>query len=77
MSFIWDVMKQWMLDNSINSDKIDPSSPGGVILKQPIKNKIDFSLRPDANPLSRELGLTRYQENPKPYWGPGVKHKIM
>lgn len=71
VSFIWDIMKEWAKENS--SKKLKPGTPGDNIFKQPIQNKVDFSLRPDANPLSRELKLTRYQVNPMPFWGPGTK----
>lgn len=77
MGFIWDVMREWVKQNPVKPKNILPSSPADNILKQPIQNKIDFSLRPDANPLSREMKLTRFQENPMPYWGPGTRSKTM
>ena len=34
-----------------------------------------FTIRADANPKSRQLGLLRYQANPEPDWGPKPKAK--
>ncbi|KAK6642921.1 hypothetical protein RUM43_004423 [Polyplax serrata] len=76
MTFIWDIMREWAKENTTTKK---PEVPGVVnyLLSQPVKNQIDFSLRPDANPLSREMRLTRYQENPLPFWGPGTRSTMM
>lgn len=75
MTFILDLLRQWVKENPINSKKMIPGTPCHRILSAPIENEIDFSLRPDANPLSREMGLLRFPENPAPFWGPGTRSK--
>lgn len=73
LNFLLDILRQWVKENPVNSEKLIPGSPSHRILNTPIENEIDFSLRRDANPLSREMGLLRYPENPAPFWGPGTR----
>jgi hypothetical protein len=37
---------------------------------------IDFKVRRDANPVSREQRILRYQMNPTRNWGPGVRDSV-
>lgn len=42
-----------------------------------MSNSMDacFTVRDDANPQSRKLHLTRFQENPQAFWGPKARAK--
>ncbi|KAL0279521.1 UNVERIFIED_CONTAM: hypothetical protein PYX00_001059 [Menopon gallinae] len=75
MSFIWDIFREWVKQNPTRQRANPQNSPAYNILSKPIENKIDFSHRDDANPVSRRMKLLRFQMNPAPFWGPGSKSK--
>ena len=41
----------------------------------PFSIKACFDVRPDANPKSRQLKLSRFPENPEVNWGPKARAK--
>uniref|UniRef100_A0A8C7Q706 tRNA (guanine(26)-N(2))-dimethyltransferase n=1 Tax=Oncorhynchus mykiss TaxID=8022 RepID=A0A8C7Q706_ONCMY len=66
---LWDVMRCWVRHNA-------PWEPFqyGMKLKVPIRVlQACFDVREDANPQSRRRHLTRFQENPEPFWGPKAR----
>lgn len=73
-SFMWDVMRAWILLNPIREESIKPGSPGSVILeRREPKTPIDFTYNPKCKSASKSQGLVRYQMNPAENWGPKAK----
>ncbi|CAH2087247.1 unnamed protein product [Euphydryas editha] len=73
---VWDVVRAWHALRPARPDKIQSDPVVAYILNQPISHTIDLSLRPDANPLSRQNGRLRFQFNPAPNWGPGCRASL-
>ncbi|CAG0896765.1 unnamed protein product [Darwinula stevensoni] len=69
-TFLWDVMRTWEKKYPCKRENLDTRSPAMVILSKEPEAKVDFTVRKDANPASREQGLLRFQKNPLPNWGP-------
>uniref|UniRef100_A0A8C7JH56 tRNA (guanine(26)-N(2))-dimethyltransferase n=1 Tax=Oncorhynchus kisutch TaxID=8019 RepID=A0A8C7JH56_ONCKI len=68
---LWDVMRCWVRHNA-------PWEPFqyGMKLKVQVPIRVlqaCFDVREDANPQSRRRHLTRFQENPEPFWGPKAR----
>ncbi|XP_067120924.1 tRNA (guanine(26)-N(2))-dimethyltransferase-like isoform X1 [Centruroides vittatus] len=70
---IWDIVRSWAKLNPVKRDIT--GTPGEAILKKNINTPINFDPHPEAEPLSRSLKLVRFQQNPKPHWGPKTKIK--
>uniref|UniRef100_A0A8C7JWG7 tRNA (guanine(26)-N(2))-dimethyltransferase n=1 Tax=Oncorhynchus kisutch TaxID=8019 RepID=A0A8C7JWG7_ONCKI len=75
---LWDVMRCW--------EKVCPVSPLLALSPSPSLSlsppslalplsslQACFDVREDANPQSRRRHLTRFQENPEPFWGPKAR----
>lgn len=76
-SFMWDVMRAWILEKPIREESIKEQSPGANILKRrEPKTPIDFTFNPKAKSASKAAGLVRYQQNPTANWGPKSKAAI-
>ncbi|KAK6179775.1 hypothetical protein SNE40_012059 [Patella caerulea] len=73
--FIWDVMRTWVKDHPVKSNRLTPGSVAKIILDKPTTHDVSFTLHPDANPESRDQGLIRWQPNPEPEWGPKPRPK--
>ncbi|XP_063713673.1 tRNA (guanine(26)-N(2))-dimethyltransferase-like [Symsagittifera roscoffensis] len=69
-SFLWDIVRQFERDHPVNREKLSPFSK--ALLEQTITHKIDFTLHPAANPVSRTSKVTRFPINP-PNWGPKAR----
>ncbi|XP_044309625.1 tRNA (guanine(26)-N(2))-dimethyltransferase isoform X1 [Varanus komodoensis] len=74
-SVLWDVMRCWEKLNPVKRERLSESSPAAYILSVEPKQQISFTVRADANPSSRKLGLKRFQLNPEPFWGPKARAK--
>ncbi|XP_032514323.2 tRNA (guanine(26)-N(2))-dimethyltransferase isoform X2 [Danaus plexippus] len=70
---IWDVVRTWAKTHPPKAAKLEADPVARFILQQDIRNHIDLSERPDANPISRRDGQLRFQLNPSPHWGPGSR----
>ncbi|XP_067006234.1 tRNA (guanine(26)-N(2))-dimethyltransferase isoform X2 [Anabrus simplex] len=70
---VWDIMRVWELEHPVKRDRL--SDAGRTILSKEPVTKVSFNIHPEANPESRQRGLVRFQENPKPFWGPGTRAK--
>ena len=72
---LWDIFKAWALKNRSQKKnyKERQNDSGLKILSQPITTLISFEVQKDAQPLSRELKLLRFQINPTRFWGPKSK----
>lgn len=62
-------------DHPAKREKLDPNSPALAILSAPFETNISFNIHPSANPTSRQKHLSRFQKNPKSFWGPGTRSK--
>ncbi|XP_015604849.1 probable tRNA (guanine(26)-N(2))-dimethyltransferase isoform X2 [Cephus cinctus] len=74
---IWDIVRTWEKDHPAKREKLDENSPALAILTQECTKEISFDIHPLANPLSRQKHLTRFQENPTSFWGPGTRSTTM
>lgn len=72
-SFVWDVVRTWQQSHPVKAERL--TNVGRAILSIPPSGTVSFDIHPSANPNSRQMGLVRYQENPRPYWGPGSRAK--
>ena len=72
-SVVWDIMRHWVKEHPVRQDRLQ--GVAAAILSQEPTIIANMELRPDANPESREKGLTRFQENPQRYWGPGMRSR--
>lgn len=70
-SVVWDVMRHWVKIHPVRQDRLVDVA-AAILSKEPA-NDINMHLRRDANPESRERGLSRFQENPQRFWGPGMR----
>jgi tRNA (guanine26-N2/guanine27-N2)-dimethyltransferase len=64
-------MRHWVKSHPVRQDRL--TGVAASLLSRELTNEINMDLRPDANPKSREKGLSRFQENPQRYWGPGMR----
>jgi tRNA (guanine26-N2/guanine27-N2)-dimethyltransferase len=70
-TFVWDMFRKWVEAHPINLNKHnDENNPGRKILSKKASADINFELHADAEPLSKEKNLVRFQLNPEANWGP-------
>lgn len=71
---IWDIMREWCKANPPkNIDKVSFNDAGKIILSKEPKHIISFLFNSQAEPMSKEMQLLRYQVNPAEDWGPKPK----
>ena len=63
-------MRTWVQHHPVSESRLAKSTVAKAILSREPILKISFEPHPDANPLSRQKGLLRWQINPEPGWGP-------
>lgn len=74
---IWDIVRAWEKLHPAKRERFEANSPALAILNAESTSEISFERHPLANPASRQKGLSRFQENPTAYWGPGTKSTTM
>lgn len=67
--FIWDVMRHIRKLSHIDN-KLNENSPGSRIMSREPTHIVSLEAHENAEPISREKQLLRYQVNPEPNWGP-------
>jgi len=70
---LWDVIRTWTYECNPSLDAT-LREPARLLISKPRENwtpNIKFNVRLDANPMSREAGILRYQQNLS--FGPGVR----
>lgn len=72
---VWDVMRSWASQSSVDPLKFKENSVARQILTKQSKITADFTVIDGANPLSRQTGVVRFQENPTSHWGPKARAK--
>lgn len=73
-SFMWDMMRAWILKHPIREASIKENSPGANILRRREPNSaVDFTFHPKSKSASKAAGLVRYQLNPTENWGPKAR----
>jgi tRNA (guanine26-N2/guanine27-N2)-dimethyltransferase len=78
MSVLWDILRLWAKLHPVKPAKMTPDRALTRILAKPSELTVDFDLlHPDANPSSRKNSLSRFQQNPAAYWGPGTRSTLM
>uniref|UniRef100_A0A0A9ZAV4 tRNA (guanine(26)-N(2))-dimethyltransferase n=1 Tax=Lygus hesperus TaxID=30085 RepID=A0A0A9ZAV4_LYGHE len=71
---IWDIVRTWVKNgHPVSEKRIKESDVTKRILEAPVRNDIRFDFNADAG-MDTE-GLVRFQVNPAPYWGPGLRAK--
>ncbi|XP_022239516.1 tRNA (guanine(26)-N(2))-dimethyltransferase-like isoform X5 [Limulus polyphemus] len=73
-SILWDIIREWTKQHPVKR-KLEEGSPAKVILSKEPSIKVSFKVRHDANPISRQQSLLRFQVNPEPHWGPKARAK--
>ncbi|XP_063305667.1 tRNA (guanine(26)-N(2))-dimethyltransferase [Pelobates fuscus] len=74
-ALIWDIMRCWEKQNPAKREKLSATCPAFHILSKEPSIEACFTVREDANPKSRKMGLKRFQENPEANWGPKARAK--
>ncbi|RWS28068.1 tRNA (guanine(26)-N(2))-dimethyltransferase-like protein [Leptotrombidium deliense] len=69
---IWDIMRHWIRQNSVDLTSFPEKDAGKIISMKNPTTSISFTLHEFAKPLSKELELSRFQPNPIANWGPGA-----
>lgn len=65
-------MRTWVKNHP--SKKNHERSPGFDILKIAPKTEVSFEFHFEANPVSKQLKMVRFPENPEPEWGPKARY---
>jgi tRNA (guanine26-N2/guanine27-N2)-dimethyltransferase len=74
--FFWATMKAWIIETkALDLNKIPKDSIAHRILTREYSQPVDLTRHEAANPPSRKAGLTRFPENPVPFWGPKARAK--
>lgn len=69
---LWDILRAWR--RQTNPKPMPTESVGyRIMTHESTIAEVDFTIRPDAKPLSQNMNLLRYQTNPEKYWGPGSR----
>ncbi|KAG2382245.1 hypothetical protein C9374_005447 [Naegleria lovaniensis] len=77
ISFIYDVMKEWIKTNPVKPHKEDAKkTPGQVILEKPQQHTINFSVNEKALTTRKYTGIATFLPNPEENWGPGKRNTI-
>jgi tRNA (guanine26-N2/guanine27-N2)-dimethyltransferase len=67
-------MQAWEKLHPAKKDRFANDSPAKAIFEKTHGDlTVDFNSHPNANPQSRRIGLSRFQENPTAFWGPGTR----
>lgn len=75
---IWDILRNWSKRYPVKTERMQSNAVLGKILsKEPEATYIFDEIHQDANPNSRRQALTRFQNNPTAYWGPGTRSTLM
>lgn len=74
---LWDIMRTWEKENPVNKQRLKENTPAANILSKDIEHQCSFQIHPEANPESKKMGLLRFQPNPLPNWGPGMRSTAM
>jgi tRNA (guanine26-N2/guanine27-N2)-dimethyltransferase len=66
---LWDIMRAFVAEHPVKY--INPQSPAAPILAKAISTpNISFERHPDAVQQSKQMGISRFPENPTANWGP-------
>ncbi|KAI9292589.1 N2,N2-dimethylguanosine tRNA methyltransferase [Neoconidiobolus thromboides FSU 785] len=72
---LWEVIRAWVKLNPVKLANFPAGAPGLRILDKENKLQISFEKHDEADPISRNIKLVRYQVNPEKNWGPKARHK--
>ncbi|GJQ72207.1 hypothetical protein Trydic_g3298 [Trypoxylus dichotomus] len=74
---IWDIMRCWSTNHPVSKKRMVEGTPVYSILSKKSEKEYSFELHPEATPVSKKSGLVRFQANPLPFWGPGIRATAM
>jgi tRNA (guanine26-N2/guanine27-N2)-dimethyltransferase len=78
-SFLWDLMRAWMIKAGVDVTKLKPNSPGAHLVERrdpaEAAKVINFDIHPKAQEMEvlRKSKLLRFQSNPQANWGPKAR----
>ncbi|BET01560.1 N2,N2-dimethylguanosine tRNA methyltransferase [Nesidiocoris tenuis] len=73
---IWDMIRTWVLQgHPVSQKRLDDCPTVRRILETPCTTKINFEFNPEAVSEANSEKLVRFQVNPAPNWGPGMRNK--
>lgn len=64
-----------MKRHPISEKRMKENNVISAILSKEVKFQVNFAYCKGAVPISSSAGLLRFQPNPSPNWGPGVRSK--
>ncbi|GHJ86737.1 hypothetical protein NliqN6_3139 [Naganishia liquefaciens] len=73
MSFVHDVIREFIKTHPVRRDKISDGSPVLKLLDKPQTHEVSFALHPLAKSFTAKNDLVRYQLNPTANWGPKAR----
>lgn len=75
IEFFWKVFAKWITESAIDNSKLSVTGQKIYAFAVGQSEEIKLERHPDANPPSRQSGLSRFPENPLPNWGPLARAK--
>jgi tRNA (guanine26-N2/guanine27-N2)-dimethyltransferase len=73
-SVLWDILRCWEKIHPVKpARKIDGTPLKAILAKEPENSYNLMENHPMAEPESKKEGLSRFPENPAPFWGPGTR----
>ena len=74
LSFVFDILREWIKNNPVTMSNIKDGSPARVLLAKPQIHTVDLSHNRLADTaMLTNIKLVRYQQNPTAHWGPQAK----
>ena len=68
-----DIFRCWVKKHPVSKSRLKDGTLAKIILSKESTVEVDFTEHSDANPLSRKMGLLRWQHNPERDWGPKAR----
>lgn len=72
---VWDVMRCWATKECPNTPNMKEDSVAAKLRAKPIQLEACFDNHPQANPPSRKIKLTRFEDHHGKQWGPKSRAK--
>ncbi|EJD53010.1 N2,N2-dimethylguanosine tRNA methyltransferase [Auricularia subglabra TFB-10046 SS5] len=73
ISAIHDIFRGYIKTHPVKMEKIKPGSPAAALNAKEAKFEADFKHNPKAKTQTSSVKIVRYQHNPTPNWGPGMR----
>jgi tRNA (guanine26-N2/guanine27-N2)-dimethyltransferase len=70
---VHDIIRAWIKDHPVSLKKVSENSPTRTLLAKEGEFTADFTQHPRSVTAAANVKLVRYQQNPLPNWGPGMR----